>query len=209
MPPIVARGVPPAHLSGMAGLRVSFTAILFLALGLAMDATAVALAKGLTANRVRVRDVLLVAGLFGGSQAAMPALGWLLGHWVGAWLEAWDHWIAFGLLGFLGVRMIRAAWSEGEDDDATATEPFALGPLSLLALATSIDAFAVGMTLPLLDAPFVLTLATIGIVTAVLSGAAVRIGRRLGEQWGPRLEALGGFVLIGLGVKILVEHLTA
>jgi putative Mn2+ efflux pump MntP len=130
---------------------VSFPAILAIAVGLAMDATAAAAARGLQARRVTARDVATVSLLFGGFQAAMPLGGWLLGRWIGTTVAAWDHWIAFVLLGGIGLKtMWEAVDPDGERADGDA---FDLRTLVVLAVATSIDAFAVGVTLPMLDAP--------------------------------------------------------
>lgn len=187
-------------------------AILLLAVGLAMDATAVAAARGMAAPRFLLRNVALVAFLFGSAQALMPLLGWLVGMRVGPWVAAWDHWIAFVLLGGIGAKMLWEARG-GADDDAAdeppARDPFGLRLLLLLALATSIDAFAAGLTLPMLGAPMLLSLVTIGVTTAVLSAAGLYAGRRFGALLGKRLDVFGGLVLIGLGTKILIEHLRA
>ena len=183
--------------------------LVILALGLAMDATAVAMARGFSAAAVRPRDAALVGVLFGGFQGLMPLLGWLLGNRVGALLAAWDHWIAFVLLAFIGGKMIRESRRGAEGSEAPAPRPFALGTLLVLAVATSIDAFAVGLTLPLLGAALVPSVAAIATITAVLSAAGVFAGRRFGALLGRRLEALGGLVLIALGTKVLVEHLTS
>jgi manganese efflux pump family protein len=181
------------------------TGILLLAVGLAMDATAVAAARGLAVPRIRLRHVVLVATLFGGFQALMPLLGWLLGRRVGPFVEAWDHWIAFGLLVAIGGKML---WEAREDKPPPEGELFAWRAMILLAIATSVDALAAGFTLPMLDAPIAVTLATIGVTTALLSVAGLYAGRRLGSKLGKRLDVLGGLVLIGLGTKTLVEHLT-
>jgi manganese efflux pump family protein len=185
---------------------VSFAAVLTLALGLAMDATAVAAARGLAAPVVHVRHALAVGTLFGGAQALMPLLGYLLGDRLGPLIARWDHWVAFVLLAGIGAKMLWEARSAGEEVRPD-TAPFAPRVLLILALATSIDAFAAGITLPMIGAPLALSLATIGITTAVLSGAAVFVGRHFGNKLGRKLDVAGGVVLIGLGVKILVEHL--
>ena len=190
---------------------MSFGSILLLAVGLAMDATAVAAARGLAVPRVRPAHGLLVAAFFGGFQALMPLIGWFVGDRVGAMVEAWDHWVAFGLLGGLGAKML---WDATQGDDSEPSEaieanPFRLRVMLVLAVATSIDALAVGVTLPMLEAPLVLTLVTIGLTTAVLSVLGLYAGRRFGALLGPRLDALGGLILIGLGIHILVRHLTA
>ncbi|WP_441289032.1 manganese efflux pump MntP [Sorangium sp. KYC3313] len=189
---------------------MNFSAILLLALGLAMDATAVAAARGLSVPAIRARHVLLVAGFFGGAQALMPVIGWLLGARIGPRVQAWDHWIAFVLLAFIGGKMLWEARGDGGDDGGegeTTVDPFALSSMFVLAIATSIDALAVGITLPMLNAPFAISVVTIGVVTALLSAAGLFAGRRFGAMLGKRLDVAGGVVLIGLGFKILLEHL--
>jgi manganese efflux pump family protein len=189
---------------------MSFGTIFTIAVGLSMDATAVAAARGLAAPRVSLRQASTVALLFGAAQAAMPLLGWFAGRLIGPLVSAWDHWIAFALLSAIGGKMLwEARRSAGREEAARAGDPFRLRVILALAIATSIDAFAVGITLPMLGAPLVLTLVTIGVTTAVLSGLAVLAGRRLSARFGRRLDALGGVVLIGLGLKILIEHLSA
>lgn len=187
---------------------VTFRTILLLAVGLAMDATAVAGARGLAATRIRLRDAALVATLFGGSQALMPLVGWLVGRRVGPLVEAWDHWIIFALLGAIGGKML---WESRPGAASDAVRPgddvFDLRVLLVLAVATSLDALAVGVTLPMLRAPLALTLGTIGVVTAALSVLGLYAGRRFGAALGRKLDAVGGLVLIGLGGKILAEHL--
>lgn len=187
-----------------------FTAILTLAVGLAMDATAVAAARGLAAKDLRPRHAIEVGLCFGGFQAAMPLLGWLIGARVGHLVAAWDHYIAFALLSGLGVKMLYDARDAGEEalehDDRVL---FSAKALAVLGLATSIDAFAVGLTLPMLGAPLVLSLVTIGVTTALLSALGLYLGRRFGALLGKRLDVFGGLVLIGLGTKILIEHLRA
>lgn len=189
---------------------MSFWQILLLAVGLAMDATAVAAARGCAAGATgegsHVRDVLRVALLFGVAQAVMPVFGWLLGQQLGPTVAAFDHWIAFVLLGGIGAKMLHEARAEPEL--ASQAPGFGWRLLIWLAIATSIDAFAVGITLPLLGAPFALSIVTIGVVTALLSGIGVVVGRHAGRLLGRKLDALGGAVLILLGVKILVEHLS-
>jgi putative Mn2+ efflux pump MntP len=195
---------------------MSFPTILLLALGLAMDATAAAIARGVAAPAAPGRPAALAAArvaiLFGGFQALMPMLGWLLGAGVGPQVEAWDHWIAFVLLTAIGGKMI---WEAGRPP-APADSPGAaardgrrgeLRVLLLLAVATSLDAFAVGVTLPLVGAPLGRSVATIGVVTALASGLGFLVGRRFGTILGRRLDAAGGVVLIGIGLRLLVQHL--
>jgi putative Mn2+ efflux pump MntP len=190
---------------------MSFGALLALAVGLAMDATAVAAARGLAAPRARIGHAVRVGLMFGGAQALMPLLGWIIGARLGALAARWDHWIAFVLLSGIGAKMLwearqaRDAGPEGPRPDAG--EVFGVRVLLVLALATSIDAFAVGITLPMLGVRLLPALLTIGLTTALLSGAAVLLSRRLGAALGPRLDAVGGLVLIALGAKILIQHL--
>ena len=192
----------------------SFGSVVALALGLAMDATAVSAACGVATPAVRARHYAAVALYFGGFQMLMPLCGWLLATWLGSAITAWDHWIAFVLLGGIGAKMIYEAWRggsgeagggrEGRDGDVFRTRVM-LG----LAVATSIDAFAAGITLPMFAVPIAVSIAMIGATTAGLSALGLAVGRRLGAQLGRRLDVLGGAVLIGLGAKILIEHLTA
>jgi manganese efflux pump family protein len=185
-----------------------FGAILALSVGLAMDATAVSAARGMAVPRVRPRHAVLVALFFGGFQALMPVVGWLVGSRIGPLVEAWDHWIAFILLGAIGAKML---WESRDPKTAAAprseSELFGFKVLLLLAIATSIDALAVGITLPMLDAPFALSVATIGVTTAILCVGGLIIGRRAGAMFGRRLDFLGGLILIGVGTMILIEHL--
>lgn len=187
---------------------MGFGSILLMAVGLAMDATAVAAARGLAAPEIKPRHAVLVAVFFGGFQALMPGIGWWLGSAVGALVAAWDHWIAFALLGGLGGKML---WEARQDDDDAPPpgDPFAPKLMLTLAVATSLDALAVGVTLPLIGAPLVLSVVTIGVTTAVLSVAGLYVGGRFGAVLGNKLDVAGGLVLVGLGLKILVEHLAA
>ena len=150
---------------------------------------------------LRRREAVLLPLLFGLFQAGMAALGWALGAWGGKLVAEWDHWIAFGLLTLIGGKMIVEALRGGDDDDERAG---GLGLYLVLALATSIDAAAAGITLPLLPVPPAISLALIGVITAACSFVGYVAGRAVG---GKRLEIAGGVILIGLGVRILVEHL--
>ena len=189
---------------------MNFGSILLLAFGLSMDAAAVSAARGLAVPKILPRHVLLVSLFFGGFQALMPLLGWLIGDQLGELVQTWDHWIAFGLLGAIGGKMLWEAFAaEDEHEEAKASDPFGLKLMLVLAIATSIDALAVGVTLPMLGAPIVLSVVTIGVTTALLSALGLFAGRRFGEVLGKRLDIAGGLVLIGLGTKILVEHLLA
>ena len=187
-----------------------FGSILTLAVGLAMDAMAVSAARGLAVRTLRPRHALIVAGFFGVFQAGMPVLGWTLGSRIGPSVAAWDHWIAFVLLCGIGLKMLHEARTAPPSDASGESdrELFGMKVMFVLAVATSIDAFAVGVTLPMLEAPLVLSVVTIGVTTAVLSALGLVLGRHFGTLLGRGVDAFGGIVLIGLGTKILIEHLT-
>lgn len=192
---------------------MSIVALLVLAVGLAMDSAAAAATIGFAARAIQARQAVRVAALFGGFHVAMPLCGWLLGNQIGPAVAAWDHWIAFVLLVAIGGKMIYEALCRdgdgaGADADAAATnDPFALRVLIGLVIATSIDAFAAGITLPLMDAPLLVSIAVIGATAAALSVTGLWLGRRFGARLGRRLDILGGALLIALGAKTLVQHL--
>lgn len=181
--------------------------ILLLAIGLAADATAVSATRGMATAQLRFRHYAAVALAFGVAQAIMPLIGWFLGARIGGYVAAWDHWIAFVLLGGIGAKML---WESRDDKpEELAPDPFGLRVMILLAIATSIDALAVGVTLPMLHVPLVPVVVTIGVVTAALSAVGLWAGKRFGGIFGKRIERVGALLLIAIGVKILVEHLTA
>jgi putative Mn2+ efflux pump MntP len=184
-----------------------FAELFLLALGLSMDATAVAAARGLATPKILPRHVALVALFFGGFQAGMPLLGWVIGAQLGPLVRAWDHWIAFVLLAAIGGKMLWEA-AHADDEEAEKGDLYGLRVMTVLAIATSIDALAVGITLPLLGADLLVSLVTIGVTTAVCSALGLFAGRRFGAMLGRRLDVVGGLVLIGMGLKILVEHLS-
>lgn len=173
-----------------------------------MDATAVAAARGLAARTLRVRDALLVAALFGGFQAAMPAIGYVLGAAFASRISGWGHWVTFVVLGGIGAKMLHEARGAEEDvnEDAAPANVFGLRVLVLLAVATSIDALVAGVTLALANVALAFAVAVIGIVTAALSFVGVFVGRTFGARLGKRLELVGGLVLVGLALKTLIEH---
>jgi len=180
--------------------------LLILSLGLAMDAFAVALVRGSTGQRSWIRAIEL--GLaFGVAQGVMPLIGWGLGQTFGGAFSTYDHWIAFGLLLVLGLRMLYEALT-GEEDEAPSTHSHWI-TLATAAFATSVDAAAAGMTLPLLGVMVPLACVTIGATTAVLCTAGYAFGSRVPDKVAKRAELVGGVVLIGLGTKILIEHLSA
>lgn len=176
------------------------TEALLLAFALAMDAFAVALTQG-ARFRPSAAGGLAIAATFGLFQGVMPLAGWGIGAVAFEYVEAVDHWIAFGLLSFLGVRML--CGHVGEEEAARALSGRAL---LVAGVATSIDALAAGITLPTLSVPPLTAAALIGLVTFALSGAGVWLGRIAGDRWGAWAERAGGVILIALGCKILAEH---
>ena len=175
-----------------------------LAVGLSMDAFAVSICKGLAMDRVTLGRAALVGLWFGGFQGLMPLAGWFLGSRFAAYITAVDHWIAFGLLVLLGVNMLREArGGEAEEADASLGVKIMLA----MAVATSIDALAVGITFAFLEVAVLPAVCFIGVVTFLLSVLGVKLGSLCGTRFQAKAEALGGIILVLLGVKILLEHL--
>ena len=177
--------------------------LFLLALGLSMDAFAVAVCKGLAAKRITLGRAVVVGAGFGFFQAAMPMLGFLLGSAFSRYITAFDHWIAFGLLTLIGLSMLREARGGEEKADAS----LAFGKMLVLALATSIDALAVGVTFAFLNVSIVPAVCFIGVVTFCVSAVGVWVGGVFGARFRGKAEAAGGVILILLGIKILLEHL--
>lgn len=195
---------------------MTFGSLLLLAVGVAMDATAVAAARGLAAPLLRWQNAAATALCFGAFQALMPLVGWAIGARFGGIVEAWDHWFVAVVLGGIGVKMLYesrtahpAAPEASDAPDARERDLFAWHALLALAVATSIDALAVGITLPLLGAELAPAIALMGCITAGFSFAGVYAGRKFGAVLGRRLDGFGGVVLILIGVKVLVEHLSS
>lgn len=176
-----------------------------MAVGLAMDAFAVSVTFGLTAKENRVNHALRMASSFGAFQAAMPVIGWLAGSGLRGYIAGVDHWLAFGLLSLIGVKMIIES-GKMKSEGKPACSP-GLYLLFMLSIATSIDALAVGLSLSFLNVPIVTPSLAIGVVTFALSLAGFMVGGRLGHFFENKIEIAGGLTLIGIGVKILIEHL--
>lgn len=187
---------------------MSFLELLLIGVGLSMDAFAVAICQGLCMPRLNWRHASVIALFFGGFQALMPALGWLLGSRFAERIRTVDHWVAFVLLGLIGLNMIREALGPEEEETACAvTVKLDLRRLLVLAVATSIDALAVGVTFAFLEVSILPAVSTIGLTTFCLSLAGVAVGNFFGARYKRRAELSGGVILILLGVKILLEHL--
>lgn len=179
-------------------------ALFFLAVGLSMDAFAVSVCKGLGMTKSSVKGGLLCGLWFGGFQALMPFLGWLLGSRFQSFISSVDHWIAFLLLGLIGLNMVRESRSQEEEEVGASFAPKAMLPL---AVATSIDALTVGITFAFLRVEIYWAITLIGVTTFVLSAIGVKAGGIVGERGKSRAELAGGLVLILMGCKILIEHL--
>ena len=178
--------------------------LLILAVGLSMDAFAVAVCKGLALRKVRPAQMALVGLWFGGFQALMPVIGYLIGVQFSGYITAIDHWIAFALLALIGGNMVKEALSN-EDEEADAS--LSIKKMLPLAVATSIDALAVGVSFAFLNVQIVPAAGSIGVVTFVLSAVGVKVGSLFGAKYKSRAELIGGVILILLGLKILLEHL--
>lgn len=179
---------------------------LLIAVGLAMDAFAVSLGAGTSGNSRTFRTFFRLSFHFGLFQALMTFLGWLAGSSIARWIENFDHWVAFGLLVFVGLRLIRSGLSSAEEHKK---EDLSRGSLLVMvSIATSIDALAVGLGLAMVRVNIIEACLVIGIVTSALSIVGLLAGGILGEKFGKRMEILGGLLLIAIGLRILIEHLT-
>lgn len=185
---------------------MSLITLLLLSVGLAADAFAVSIGRGLQMPHLRARPVLALAATLGLFQAAMPLAGWFLGDQLATFVSGIDHWLVFGLLLIIGVRMIQEAFSEDDPEETTATGT-SVTVLLLLGLATSIDAFAAGVGLAFVDVDIFFAVALIGVVTFVLSAAGIFLGHRVGKALRKPAEVFGGLVLIAIGARVLLDHL--
>lgn len=183
--------------------------LLALAVALAMDAFTVAVVVGLTAAPLTKRRVFRLSFHFGLFQGLMPVIGWAAGVAVHKYIAAFDHWVAFGLLAAVGGRMILNALSDDENTVKSSNDPTSGWSLVFLSIATSIDALAVGLSLGLIGAAIIMPVFVIAIVASGFTVLGMLLGRRIGLRWGKRVEVLGGVILLGIGVKILLEHLAA
>ncbi len=185
-----------------------FLELLFLGIGLAMDAFAVAVCKGLAMRKVNKKQAVVIGLFFGGFQALMPFIGWVLGSQFESYITSVDHWIAFALLGLIGGKMIFEALKPEEDVEiAEMDAPLGLKELLILAVATSIDALAIGITFAFLDYPIVEAVTIIGVVTFFIAIGGVYAGNFFGNKYKRKAELAGGVILVLLGLRILLSHL--
>ena len=179
--------------------------LLILAVGLSMDAFAVSVCKGLAMKKAGAKELCIVGCWFGGFQALMPLIGYLLGTAFEQYITSFDHWIAFALLTLIGANMLREAFSNDEEESAGASLSF--GTMLVLALATSIDALAVGVTFAFLQVAILPAVSFIGVITFLCSAVGVKIGSIFGDKYSKKAQITGGIILILIGVKILLDGL--
>lgn len=182
---------------------MSIWEVFLVAVGLSMDAFAVAVCKGLKMPKINKKQTALIALFFGGFQALMPLIGYFLGNQFEEYIVSIDHWITFVLLGIIGGKMIYESFKKDEEDEGD----FSIRELFVLAIATSIDALAVGITFAFLKVNIAISVSLIGITTFILSVIGVFIGHKFGEKYKSKAEFAGGLILILIGLKILLEHL--
>ena len=180
-----------------------------LAVGLSMDAFAVSVCKGLSMKKATLKHGMICGGWFGSFQALMPLMGYLLGSLFAVYIRRFDHWIAFGLLAFIGINMLREAF--GKEEECCCSEAdLSVKTMFVMAIATSIDALAAGISLAMSNDSALhvyITIGMIGVITFLLSTAGVKIGNIFGSRFEKKAQAAGGIILVLLGLKILLEHL--
>jgi len=186
---------------------MDFIATLLIAIALAMDAFSVSLTKGFTLKNITIKQILWYGLFFGGFQALMPIIGWTAGIQLQWLVSTFAPWIAFILLFLIGANMIRESLSSDYDDESKIEDSFSFSELTLLAIATSIDAFAVGITYAVLKQDVLIPTIIIGIVAFGFTIFGILLGKKIGDYFGDKFEILGGIVLIFLGFKILFEGL--
>ena len=179
-------------------------ALILIGIGLSFDTFAVSVSCGIVENKIQFWQASRIAIFFAFFQAIMPVIGWFLGITVKSYIIEFDHWIAFGLLSFVGGKMIIESFKKSDENNFNPNE---IKTVILLSLATTIDAFAVGISLAFLQVNMILAIFIIGSITFIIAMLGLLFGKKMGERFGKKLEILGGVILIALGVKILIEHL--
>ena len=178
--------------------------VLLIAIGLAMDAFAVSVCKGLSMKKMSWKKAIIVGLYFGTFQGLMPVIGYFLGTTFETLVTQIDHWIAFALLSFIGINMLKEAFSK---DTENCNDNVDFKTMIVLAIATSIDALAIGITFAFLKVNLIVSVLMIGIITFILSVIGVKIGNKFGDKYERKAETVGGLILILMGIKILLEHL--
>lgn len=186
---------------------MGFFEIFMIGVGLSMDAFAASVCKGLNMRRMNIKNMLVIGLFFGGFQALMPAVGWVLGKQFENYITSVDHWVAFALLVFIGGKMIYDVFEDkGEDDYGEKTDRVDVKEIFTLAIATSIDALAVGISFAFLQVDIVKAASVIGITTFLLSAVGVAVGNIFGAKYEKKATLAGGIILVLIGLKILLEH---
>ena len=185
---------------------MTYFEIVLIAVGLAMDAFAVAMCKGIKMRPFSAKQTLLIALFFGGAQALMPLIGWFLGAQFEQYIVAFDHWLAFILLGFIGGKMIFEALKRDADECDCCEKKFDILELFIMAIATSIDALVVGVTFAFLRVDIISAILLIGVVTFIFSAIGLKIGNKFGCKYKSKAELAGGIILIAMGLSVLLEH---
>lgn len=181
--------------------------IFMIGVGLSMDAFAASICKGLNMRRLNIKNMLIIGLFFGGFQALMPAVGWLLGKQFESYITSVDHWVAFALLVFIGGKMIYDVFTEkNEDECGEKTNRLDMKEVLTLAVATSIDALAVGISFAFLQVDILKAVSVIGVTTFVLSAIGVAVGNVFGSKYEKKATLAGGIILMLIGLKILLEH---
>ena len=186
---------------------MGFLELFLIAIGLSADAFSVSVCKGLNMRKLNLKHAYLIALFFGVFQAVMPLIGYLLGTGFSEYIEKFDHWIAFALLAFIGGKMVIEAIREKDGGPEEKTDALSTGELTVLAVATSIDALAVGITFAFLKVNILPSVLLIGVTTFALSLGGVLLGNRFGAKYKTKAEVAGGVILVLIGLKILLEHL--
>lgn len=180
--------------------------IILIGIALAMDAFAVSISKGLTLAKPKYSHYLKVGLWFGGFQALMPLIGYCLSLYLKSFIESFDHWVAFILLSLIGINIIRQSLSKKEDEECRNCSDFTIKTMFLLAVATSIDALAVGFSLSFFSLNIFVSILIIGVVTFIISAIGLKIGKIIGDRFKSIAEFMGGIILLAIGIKILIEH---
>jgi putative Mn2+ efflux pump MntP len=182
---------------------MGFITLLLLAIGLCFDTFAVSVSSGLLRKEIVFWQAVRIAFFLALFQAIMPLLGWAGGITIKAWIEPFDHWVALGILTILGVKMLIESRKKSEDKNIN---PLDIKVIISMALATSIDAFAVGISFAIIQVNMIMAVLVIGSVTFIASMLGILFGKKTGSHFGQKMEIIGGLILIGIGVKIVIEH---
>ena len=181
--------------------------VILMAVALAMDALAVSICKGMTIKKLTTEHILKCGLYFGGFQMLMPIIGYFIGRTFAQVISSFDHWVVFAILAALGVHMIIGVFKEEKEENEEKHADFSHKTMVVLAIATSIDAMAIGVSLSIMCAAIWVNAAIIGGITFAITAVGVAVGHKFGNKLGAKAELIGGFILIGVGLRVLIEHL--